>query len=536
MKSIDYLDFQFRHRINLREYLYQFYSLTFSHKNDQYICDQTPTLSIHVEGKYENTWVRSNVSTSVKNKHGGFLKYGSVINWESIEQDCSISEALGIININKRTLPDYKTNRYKKLEAISMQVASRFRHSRLPSVAKYLKSRGIDYTPYAKDFNIGSPKSYGPLVNTLINHRLREMEVIELLEDLFIVQQPYNYRYLPFEPSVIVPVHDKTGGFVGFHGRRIDPGDKKRYYNTGYLRDRATEIMYGEDKQDIQEAIAKKKQLILTKGIFDFFICYQEEHKQVMATLNKGITATQFDRIMKMEIDEIVVGFENDSERAKIAGLMSINLSKVRMKTPKLDSDLDGIVTKKGLSIDDIIKSAQIAAQDAGEGLRKASIKHRNHAREALFEDGQKFLVLKADLLQEINSSKQVPGKLKKFLKKRANAGIRTYQWGTEYVPFTPSFVHESILGDFGAELRMLLLLLAKSTHSDKINYTNAKLGEVLDLSEPSIIEYRKRLVESGYLLIKKSFPTKNKPNSSFDYYPSIIKFIMEPSNDPQED
>jgi hypothetical protein len=536
LKSIDYIDFQFRHRINLREYLNQFYSLTFSHKNDQYVCDQTPILSIHVDGKYENTWVRSNVSKGVKNKHGIFLKYGTIINWEAIEHDCSISEALGIINKNKRNLADYKTNRYKKLEVMSMQVASRFRHSRLPIVANYLKDRGIDYAPYAKDFNIGSPKSYGPLVNTLINHRLPEMEVIELLEDLFIVQQPYNYRYLPFEHSVIVPVHDKAGGFVGFHGRRIDPGDKKRYYNTGYLRDLATEIMFGEDKQDIQDAVAKKKQLILTKGIFDFFICYQDDHKQVMATLNKGITATQFDRIMKMQIDEVVVGFEKDSERAKMAGLMSINLSKVRMKTPKLNSDLDDIVTKQGMSIDNTIKSAQLASQDAGEGLRRASLKRRNQSREALFDDGQKFLVLKDDLLTEIASSKRASGKLKKFLKKKANAGIRTYPWGTEYVPFTPSFMLESILGDFGAELRMLLLLLAKSTHSDKINYTNAKLGEVLDLSEPSIIEYRKRLVESGYLLIKKSFPTKKKPKSSFDYYPSIIKFIMEPSNDPQKD
>ena len=531
MKSIDYHDFQLRHRINLREYLNQFYSLTFSQQNDQYVCDQTPTLSIHVDGKYENTWVKTNVSKGVKNKHGIFLKYGTVINWEAVEHDCTVSEAIAIVNKNKRNLPDYKTTWYKKLEVMSMQVASRFRHSRLPIVANYLKSRGIDYTLYAKDFNIGSPKPYGPLVNTLINP-LTEMEVIELLEDLFIVQQPYNYQYLPFEPSAIVPVHDKTGGFVGFHGRRIDPGDQQRYYNTGFLRDLATEIMYGEDKQDIQDAIAKKKQLILTKGIFDFFICYQEEHKQVLATLNKGITAAQFDRVMKMQVDEIVVGFENDIERAKIAGLMSTNLRKTRLKTPKLNVDLDDIVTKQGYSIDHIIKEAQIASQDAGEGLRRAFIKRRNQTREALFEEGQKFLVLKAELLPEIAASKQAHGKLKKFLRKKANESTKSFPWGTEYVPFASTFVLEPILDDFGAELRMLLLLLAKSTHADKINYTNSRLGEALDLSEPSIIEYRKRLVKSGYLLIKKSFPTKKLPKSSFDYYPSTIKFIMEPPND----
>ena len=532
MKSIDYFDYHYRHRINLREYLNKYYSLTFTQKDNQYVCVEDPTLSIHVGGKFENTWVRSNISKGVKNTHGIFLKYGTVINWESIAHDCSISEALVILKKNKRNLPDYKTTRYKKLEAIAQQVATRFRHSRLPVVANYLKSRGIDYAPYAKDFNIGSPKQYGPLVNTLLSSRLPEREVWDLLDDLFIVQQPYSYQYLPYVPSVIVPVHDRTGGFVGFHGRSVDPGANHRYYNTGFLRERATEILYGEDKQDIQAAISTKKQLILAKGIIDFFICYQDNHKQVVATLSKGISVIQFDRVMRMQIDEIIVGFENDIERAKIAGLMSTSLRKTRLKTPKLNVDLDDLATKQGYSIDDITKSAQIAFQDAGEGLRKALIKRRNQTREAFFEEGQKFLVLKAELLPEIAASKQALGKLKKFLRKKAIEGTKSFPWGTEYVTFASSFVLDPILGDFGAELRMLLLLLAKSTHSDKINYTNSRLGEALDLSAPSIIEYRKRLVKSGYLLIKKTFPTKKLPKSSFDYYPSTIKFIMEPPND----
>jgi hypothetical protein len=532
VKSIEYNDFQFRHRIDLRDYLKKFYSLNFTLNGIQYICDEIPTLSIHFDGDYENTWIRSDIPDGAKNRHGNFLKYGTVINWEAIEHDCTISEALVIVKANKQKLPDFKSAYYKKLGAMFSRVATRFRYSRLPIVANYLTSRGLDFTSYAEEFNIGSPKPYGPLVNTLINRRLPEMEVIDLLDDLFIAQQPYNYQYLHFDPSVIVPVHDQTGGFVGFHGRRVNPGANQRYFNTGFLSEHSTEILYGEDKQDIQAAIATKKQLILAKGIIDFFICYQDNHKHVLATLSKGISVTQFDRVMKMQADEIIVGFENDIERAKIAGLMSTNLRKTRLKTPKLNSDLDDIVTKQGLSIDDIIKSAQIASQDAGEGLRKAFIKRRNQTREALFDEGQKFLVLKAELLPEIAASKQAHGKLKKFLRKKANEGTKSFPWGTEYVPFASTFVLAPILDDFGAELRMLLLLLAKSTHSDKINYTNSRLREALDLSEPSIIEYRKRLVKSGYLLAKKSFPTKKLPKSSFDYYPSTIKFIMEPPND----
>jgi len=536
LKSIEYNDFQLRHRINLPEYLKKFYSLNFTLSGNQYTCDKIPTLSIHFDGDYENTWVKSNIPDGAKNRHGNFLKYGTVINWEALEHDCSISEALVIVKANKQKLPDFKTVRYKKLEAMFIRVATRFRYSRLPIVANYLKGRGIDYTPYAKDFNIGSPKPYGPLVNTLINQRLPEMEVRDLLEDLFIAQQPYNYQYLHVVPSVIVPVHDKRGGFVGFHGRRIDPGHKERYYNTGFLSEQATDILYGEDKQDVQDAIATKKQLILTKGIFDFFICYQDNHKQVVAALSKGISVTQFDRVMKMQIDEIVVGFENDIERAKMRGLMSINLSKVRLKTPKLNVDLDDIVTKQGLSIDDIIKSAQIASEDAGEGARKASIMRRNQTKDLLKEEGQFFLILKAELLPEITSSKQALGKLKIFLKKKADESTRTTLRGNLFVEIPKTFLQEPILDSFGAELRMLLLLLTKSTHSGKINYTNSGLGKILDLSEPSIIEYRKRLVKSGYLLIKKSFPTKKKPKSSFDYYPSTIKFITEPPNDSKTD
>jgi len=188
------------------------------------------------------------------------------------------------------------------------------------------------------------------------------------------------------------------------------------------------------------------------------------------------------------------------------------------------------------LSIDDIIKSAQIASQDSSEGLRKASIIRRNQTKDILKEEGHYFLILKDELLPEIASSKQALGKLKKFLKRKADENTRTTLRGKLFVEIPKTFIQEPILASFGAELRMLLLLLAKSTHSDKINYTNFGLGEILDLSEPSIIEYRRRLINSGYLLIKKSFPTKKKPKSSFDYYPSTIKFIMEPPNDSQKD
>ncbi len=529
MKSIQYHDFQFRHRVDLREYLEKHHSLKFKSHNGNYTCTADPNLSIHMSGKYENTWVRADLTTSTKNNYGVYLKYGTVIDWESIKSDCSVVKAVQIVTKNKKSLHDYKTVHYKKLESLFTKIATRFRYSRLPEVVDFLKSRGLDHTPYAQEFNIGSPISYDALVNALVTANTAASQIIDLLNDLFIVRRPLNYEYLPFAPSVIVPVYDKTGDFVGFHGRRVSPGISQRYYNTGFLRDRTKDILYGEDKDEIRESIGKKKQLILTKGIFDFFACYQAGYHQVLSSLNRGISVQQFDRVMKYPVSEIIVGYTSPIERDTILGLMHNSLSKIDLSLIKDAEDIDATI-KSGASLSTIISNALKNMKASQSGIIAAANKTRKSRMDMLTELGQTFLIAETDLEALVRTSKRSPRKIKDFLIKEGGKGIESVQSGN-FIRFPKTFVTDTVVDGFGAELRTLLFLLIKTKGGQRpINYTQGALCADLELSQAVLIGHAATLKSSGYLLWKKEvhikqLKTKRKRTVVFHYYPTTIKF-----------
>ncbi len=529
MKSIQFYDLQFRHRIDLREYLKKYYSLEFVAQNGVLVCTTDPHLSIHIDGNYENTWVQSNPTSDAKSGHGSFLKSGSIINWESIKNDCSIVQAIEIISKNRSKLQDYKTNHYKKLESIFTKIATRFRYSRLPEVADYLKGRGLDYTSYAQEFNIGSPKSYDSLVNDLITPITKEKEIKELLSDLYIIRSPRSYEYLPFDPSVTVPVHMENGDFIGFHGRRVNSGKSERYYNTGFLRDLSKEVLYGEHKNKIRQAIDQKQQLILTKGIFDFFTCFQNGYHQVLATLNKGISVQQFDRVVKYPVKELIVGLTAPKERDAILGLRQQSLSKIDISLIPDSTDIDDSV-KSGTALSDIISSALKNMEATEDGIIAAALRTRKVRMDTLTEHGQTFLVLESDLQTLVKTSKKSPRKMKDFLINEGSKG-RTVAQGFNFIRFPKTFITDVILGGFGAELRTLLHLLIKTKGGQRpINYTQSALCADLDVKQQSLNDHLKKLKSAGYLLEKKEIrieqlKTKRKRVVVFHYYPSTIKF-----------
>jgi len=529
VKSIQYYDFQFKHRIDLRKYLKKYYSLEFNDLNGIYVCTTDPNLSIHRDGKYENTWVRADIITSSKNDYGVYLKYGTVIDWESINNACPVVKAVEIVTKNRKFLPDYKTAHYKKLESLFTKTASRFRHSRLPEVVEYLKSRGLDHTSYAQEFNIGSPKSYDSLVNNLITANTTASQIIDLLSDLFIVRRPLNYEYLPFVSSIIVPVYDKTGDFVGYHGRRVHTSGSKRYYNTGFLHDLAKDVLYGENKGEIREAIAKKKQLILTKGIFDFFTCYQAGYHQVLSSLNKGISVQQFDRVVKYPVSEIVVGYTAPKERDAILGLMHQSLNKVDLSLVEGQKDIDETV-KSGATLSNIISDALKNMKVTESGKIWAANKRRKSRMETLTELGQTFLIAETDLEALVETSKRSPRKIKDFLIEQDQKGRTSVKSGN-FIRFPKTFVTDSALIELGAELRTLLFLLIKTKgRQGPINYTQSALRADLSLSQTALIDHLNKLKSLGYLIwIKtiriKQLKIKRRRTVVFLYYPSTIKF-----------
>ena len=529
MRSLEYKFFLLRHKVDLREYLSKYYSLDFKTEDSNYICTTDPDLTIHRDGKYENTWVRANVSTGDKNHSGIYLKYGNIIDWEAIQNKCSIVEAVAIVSKQEKALTPYKTKHYKKLETLFSRVATRFRYSRTPEVADYLKDRGLDYTSYSQEFDIGSPKTYDSLVNDLITLKSNRTDIEDMLADIYIVRRPLNYEYLPYTPSVIVPVYMKSGDFAGFHGRKINWEGGKRFYNTGFLRELAQDLLYGEDRDGIVESIRKKKQLILTKGIFDFFACYQNGYHQVLATLNKGISAQQFDRVVNYPVKDIIVGFTAPKERDTILGLMHQSLNKVDMSLIGGDQDIDeAVIAGSGLS--DIISSALTDLKATEDGRVAAAIKTRKARMDTLTELGQTFLISEANLISLVKTSKKSPRKMKDFLLEQGSEG-RSIVPGGKYIRLPKTFITDTILGGFGAELRTLLHLLIKTKGGQRpINYTQSALCADLDVKQQSLNDHLKKLKVAGYLLVKKDIrieklKRKQKRTVVFHYYPSTIKF-----------
>ena len=533
MKSTEYYAFEFRHRINLEEYLKAHYNLCFKKSSNTLICTTDPDLSISTDGEYENTWLRKNIKQGTTNKHGVFLRAGNVMDWESLEHDCSPTEVVSIIKNKKKSLSGYKSLHYTRLESLFNRVATRFRHSINPSVTAYLTKRNIKHSSLAGPFQIGSPESYDKLINSLTTPQLPLNKVRDLLKEIYIVRRSPNYKYLSFTPSIIVPVYSVINEVVGFHGRRINPGRTKRYFNTGFLHDLITEILYGENRSEIRSAIKQKKQVILTKGIFDFFTCYQDNHHQVLATLNQGVSIHQFDRLIGMTIDEIIIGFESARERSNIIGLMGSNLKKIKLSIPQTNKDIDAEISSSGVTLDQLMKNVKSTAQADKEATRLAAIKHRKHKMDTLAEAGHTFLIRNANILKEIKSAKGTHRRLKDFLKIHAQNNLQVIPKGTAYIRIAKTFVNDSILDQFKSELRTLLLLLIKSyPKSGTINYTNTNLRKELKIGETTLIEHKNRLIASGYLMVDKKVAGKNKSpkgktirNIKFIYYPSTIKF-----------
>ena len=341
MRTTAYQAFLFQHNIDLESYLKKNYQLDFLVVGAKRICTQEPDLHLGTGVDYENTWIRSGISSTEINWLSIKSKHGNILTWEALENNCSLTEAVTHVKLKSQNLEPYKSKCLQRLERFARMVTDRMTIGRSSRVTDYLESRGVDYLQLDRDFDIGSPGTFENLVSFFSSTPFSKEQVRSILLDLFIARRSGDPKYIPFRQSVVVPVYSKTENFLGFHGRYVSENYSNKYFNTGWLRQDVTNTLFGEEKSSIQEAIRRKKQLILTKGIFDFFVCYQNGFHQVLATLNQGISSKQFDRVMKYPVSDIVVGFTASKERDSILGHMQQSLNKVDMSLIDGNRDID---------------------------------------------------------------------------------------------------------------------------------------------------------------------------------------------------
>ena len=529
MRTTVYQAFIFQHRINLELYLKENYQLDFEVVGTKKMCIQDPDLQLGIGMDYENTWIRSDISSTEINSLGIKSKHGNVLTLEALENNCSLTEAVTHVKLKSQNLGPYKSKYLQRLERFAKMVTDRMTIGRPSQVTDYLESRGVDYLQLDRDFDIGSPGTFENLASFFSSTPFSKEQVRSILLDLFIARRSGDPKYLPFRQSLVVPVYSKTEGFLGFHGRYISENYSKKYFNTGWLRQDVTNTLFGEEKSSVQEAINKKQQLILTKGIFDFFVCYQNGFHQVLATLNQGISSKQFDIVMKYPVSDIVVGFTASKERDSILGHMQQSLSKIDLLIIDDSRDIDTALSE-GTKLSELISGAVHNMQVSEKGIRTAKLKKKKKEKDALTELGQTFLVSKVDLVNLVKTSKKSPRKIKNFMLAEVKVG-RSEINESRYVRFPKTFITEPILEGFGAELRTLLHLLIKTRDGQRpINYTQGALCADLDVTEQVLIAHRNKLKSLGYLLWTKDYridqqKTKRKRTVVFYYYPSTIKF-----------
>jgi len=529
LRTTVYQAFIFQHRINLELYLKENYQLDFEVVGTKKMCIQDPDLQLGIGMDYENTWIRSDISSTEINSLGIKSKHGNVLTLEALENNCSLTEAVTHVKLKSQNLGPYKSKYLQRLERFAKMVTDRMTIGRPSQVTDYLESRGVDYLQLDRDFAIGSPGTFENLVSFFSSTSFSKEQIRSIFISLFIARRSGDPKYLPFRSSVVVPVYSQTMDFLGFHGRYVSDSYKRKYFNTGWLRQDVTNTLFGEEKSSIQEAIRRKKQLILTKGIFDLFACYQNGSQQALATLNQGISSKQFDRVMKYPVSDIVVGFTASKERDSILGHMQQSLNKVDMSLIDGNRDID-VAIIEGTKLSDLITGAVHKMQESEDGIRAAKLKKKKKEKDALTELGQTFLVSMVDLVNLINTSKKSPRKIKNFLLAEAKVG-RSEINESGYVRFPKTFITEPILEGFGAELRTLLHLLIKTRDGQRpVNYTQGSLRGDLDLTQAVLIDHLKKLKAAGYLMWKSDIrievlKTKRKRTVVFYYYPSTIKF-----------
>jgi hypothetical protein len=385
-----------------------------------------------------------------------------------------------------------------------------------PDVEDYLKNRGIDIQLIKNDFSLGILSDYDSIYKNI--HKKKQNNLLGVF-----ISREKDYRCLKPDKGFAVPIKYNSLGQVGYHGRYI-ADIKKPYFNSGYVKDIAGEILFGEDNPKIQTAINSKKQLLLCKGVIDLFAAYQHGFKQTLSSLNKGVSVQQFRIIKKYNVNEIIIGYHLDKYQARFAALMKIHKLQTPTKIISDSPDIDEQLLDLKVSAAEIINKAIIQNHINKTDMRKARVDMRNDLMSELKEMGRTFLVKTKDIQKHIES-KSTPKQLRRFLKEECRKNTKLLSEGTGFVEF-PNIWGMKYLDTFGAELKTLLYLLIKCPKYGKIGITTDRLMNALGIKESALGNHKKKLIEKRYLIVERHLTGKGKTRKEhMDYYPSTLPF-----------
>jgi hypothetical protein len=505
--DIAYESFRLRHTVNLEEYLKIHYNLTFTDNK----CDQMSDLQIVRDGIDENTW-QNLAAGEKKNSNGLFLYKGAILEWEAINQDVSIVEALPLVKSKSSQLQSYKTQYLLNLEKILKWTIIIFTKNGTIESIKFLESYKLQRSDLS-EFKIGCPVDFDLLRTLLKSLTFSKEEINYLLNDLFVPIRGGDRKYLSDKPSLFVPVYDNDGIFLGFAGYLLNNSQSQTPFSTGHLQKAQARILFGYQIKAIAEAIHDKRQVVFTGGLIDQFSAFVHDFHHTLSTLTGRVSEDQVKQLKELNIDSMIIALDNPGERDIILSrsrdaLKNVNLKVIETETPLSKS------AAKGESIRKLVDSAVQKMVLNQEAQRLSNIRRYRNLLDYLTQNGKTVIIPRDKLRQSLNCYEKRK-LVAELLKSKSQARIIN----SKYIRIPESFLTDEVADNLGSAIKTLLFLYDKTNPKTlSVNYTLVNLEKDLGISRSLLFSHIKLLEESGYLRKKKIKKTQ------FFFFPSLLK------------
>ena len=203
---------------------------------------------------------------------------------------------------------------FKRLEEILISAQTLFVKSLKENekAIDYLKQRGITGET-AKVFGIGfAPNDYNTLKNQLNQYQESDMLSVGLLAN------SDNENYVKFRNRIMFPIYNTYGNLCGFGGRLLTENNKlPKYMNSPETKLYSKRnILYGLNiARKVKET---EKRIFVVEGYMDVISLYQNDIKNVVATLGTAISQSHLLNCFKYS-KEIIFAFDGDEAGQKAA-------------------------------------------------------------------------------------------------------------------------------------------------------------------------------------------------------------------------
>jgi DNA primase len=177
----------------------------------------------------------------------------------------------------------------------------------------YLYSRGIPVEIWRR-FLIGYAPSKDLAGWDFLSSHLSVEEKTTAEKTGLLVQNERGSTYDRFRDRVLFPIYDLRGRACGFGGRIVGEGQPKYMNSPESVIFNKSKLLLGLYQQN--EAIRKKRQVLVVEGNFDMISLVVHDCNNVVAPLGTALTASQV-RLLKRFSEETILLFDGDKAGRK---------------------------------------------------------------------------------------------------------------------------------------------------------------------------------------------------------------------------